>query len=159
MRLTVQEQDEKVMCISVIDENNNATTDEQWSNFRADHPNRDFCLLKPVPSKDGALYVPNDFKRPEYSDKLIYSQVRRSGKDASRADDWYEICNLEESKAKGLRRVILFIDNSGSMDTSTVKASLNLFAKTTRRNGFEIIEARRRKDENYVAACWGTRVY
>jgi hypothetical protein len=154
--LDLPTQNDQVMCISVMDENNNVTTDKQWRAFQKAFPNRDFCLLQPVPSTFGDLYVPRKFRM---INKLIYHQVNRPYNDPSQADDWYNFCNLDKSKAKGLRKVILFVDHSGSMDPSVVKASLNLFVKTAIRNGFEIIETKYSTAEDYITPCATTNVY
>lgn len=51
-------------------------------------------------------------------------RVNRDNGNESSASDWYTICKLDEVPDNS--KIALFIDNSGSMRTSTVQASYNL---------------------------------
>lgn len=53
--------------------------------------------------------------------------VSRDNGDDTYASDWYDICNID-SVPNG-SKISLFIDNSGSMVTNTVRASVNKFLK------------------------------
>jgi len=53
--------------------------------------------------------------------------VSRDNGDDTYASDWYDICNID-SVPNG-SKISLFIDNSGSMTTNTVRASVNKFLK------------------------------
>lgn len=49
--------------------------------------------------------------------------VNRDGGNDANASDWYTICGLDNIPDGG--KISLFVDNSGSMTTSTVRASIN----------------------------------
>lgn len=120
-------------CIAVIDECSQSATTMQnsWNTFRASYPNRPFYLLQPESVANPAiLQVPSNY----YTDPLsYYSRVNRDNGNIAQASDWYAICNIDALPDGS--SVALWIDNSGSMTTATVKASLDLFnAKIARRN-------------------------
>lgn len=126
---------EPVVCISVIDESNQNTTEtvirSDWLNFRSSYPNRPFFLLQPLgttTSGSGKNNSIDDLKIPvEFnSDALAtYSVVNRDNGSVFSASDWFSICGLSTYPANTL--VSLFIDTSGSMDLDTVRASYNKF--------------------------------
>jgi hypothetical protein len=63
------------------------------------------------------------------------------------------MCNLEASKGKGLNKVALFIDDSGSMSLNTVGSSLKLLEEQLELNGFEIIRGDQNDVEDYITPC------
>jgi hypothetical protein len=63
--------------------------------------------------------------------------VSRDGGNVAYASDWYTICGLD--KLPDGSKVALFIDNSGSMTTNTVRASYNLFVQKLQQRNMDII--------------------
>jgi hypothetical protein len=113
-------------CIAVIDESDmpNATVNSKWSSFRASFPDRPFCLLRPIKS-----YFLNLPTKPDFlSDpRTIYSNVTRDEGDPLLTSDWFTICGISVLNSTGVDFVGLFIDESGSMNISTVRASYEKF--------------------------------
>jgi hypothetical protein len=64
-------------------------------------------------------------------------RVNRDGGNTASISDWFELCNLD-SLPEG-SKIALFVDNSGSMRTSTVQASYNLFLEKINSRNMEII--------------------
>lgn len=114
-------------CISVIDETENSvsydTIRNSWLKFRADYPNRTFFLLQPRNFFEGAnsdLRVPQEFLDDPKAFGPIYVG-RDDGKGGDYTKDWVTTCNLDV--IPNLAAVAIFIDNSGSMTTSSVASS------------------------------------
>lgn len=111
-------------CIAVIDECSVAasTISSNWSTFRATWPQRPFYLLQPGGPSYGDLKQPASFT----ADPLAYGPiaVNRDNGNPALASDWYTICNID--KLPNGSNFALWIDNSGSMTTNTVRASLDL---------------------------------
>jgi Bacterial Ig-like domain len=128
--------------IAVIDESNDSQSyvDVKWAEFRAIYPDRPFCLLRPV-SSFGFLNIPDGFDG-------IFSDVNRDEGDTAQASDWFTICKLNEIDPL-IRKVGLFVDNSGSMTISTVAASLNLFLQKVAQANLETVEVYR-GDERWI---------
>lgn len=127
-----------VICIAVIDENNNQNTDSDWAAFRAAYPERRFFLLQPNTGFGGTLYVPSAFS----SDSKATHQV------ISTSADWYSIAGLDQEPIGS--QCILFIDQSGSMTINTVIDSYNSFKSqaTTRLNKVAVVD---NGSEDYIA--------
>jgi hypothetical protein len=109
----------------VIDESSNFfdfEIDEKWANFRTKYPDRPFCLLQPQDPIVGIpyLHIPAGFSR-----KTTFSVVRRDDVNPAGPSDWASICGI--TSATGIDFVALFVDNSGSMYTSTVQESYDKF--------------------------------
>jgi len=64
-------------------------------------------------------------------------RVNRDGGNTASASDWYTICNLD--KVPDGSKVAIFIDNSGSMTTSTVQASYDLLVSKLNARGITFI--------------------
>ena len=64
-------------------------------------------------------------------------RVNRDGGNTASVSDWYTICNLD--KVPDGSKVALFIDNSGSMTTSTVQASYDLLVSKLNARGITFI--------------------
>jgi hypothetical protein len=114
-----------ITCIAVIDESSVSATTlrNNWLSFRTSYPNRPFYLLQP----SGASYTRNDLRIPaefENDNLAFYSSVNRDNGNSSQASDWYSICNIDQLPDGS--EFALWIDNSGSMSTSQVRASLIL---------------------------------
>ena len=127
-----------VICIAVIDENDNENTDAAWAAFRQAYPSRRFFLLQPISGYDGELYVPSAFG----------SDARASHQIVSAFADWYVIAGLDHEPIGA--QCILFIDQSGSMDINTVLSSYNLFKSKAlaRANKVAVVD---NADEDYIA--------
>ncbi len=93
------------------------------------YPNRPFCLLVPDPQFLSSTAPPaeyeNDGLSPDGIDRTICPQ---GSKTAGLASDYFEICNRRRFTGDAnVDFVGVFIDESGSMTRSTVKASLAKF--------------------------------
>jgi len=150
--LNDRKQNEQLTCISVIDENNGRNVNILWGKLRDKFPDRPFCLLQPVPAGgDGGLSLPLDFYTEE--NENIHSEVTRRPEEETNPSDWYDICDMEASKARGITKVALFIDNSGSMITSHVQTSYDLFVEKLEERGFEIVVGVQNDKEDYITPC------
>tara|TARA_B100000003_G_C10906762_1_gene361518 strand:+ start:707 stop:1540 length:834 start_codon:yes stop_codon:yes gene_type:complete len=129
-----------VICIAVIDENNNRNTDADWAAFRAEYPLRRFFLLQPS-TGFGTLYVPSAFS----SDANATHQTVSIDPAVS---DWYTIAGLDQEPLGA--QCILFIDQSGSMTINTVGDSYDLFKQkcTDRGNKVAVVD---NTSEDYIA--------
>jgi len=155
--LPPEEQDKFVTCISVIDENDSKNVEDDWNELRmGEFRDRPFCLLRPIPpGAGGGLSFPTTF----FTDpRNIFANVTRDSADVSNPSDWYNICNLDAGKPQGLTRVVLFVDNSGSMTTSSVQNAFDLFAQRVVENGFQIVTAVENASEDYIDPCLLTSV-
>jgi hypothetical protein len=112
-----------ITCIAVIDEASPSATTirSSWLSFRSSYPNRPFYLLQPSGYTKDRLRIPSEFNRDNLA---FYSPVNRDRGSSSQASDWYSICNIDQLPDGS--NFALWIDNSGSMTTSQVRASLNL---------------------------------
>jgi hypothetical protein len=154
--LPLEEQNNLVTCVSVIDENTEkAVVDADWLAFRARYPDRPFCLLQPRPNPDGDLTLPATFDNDKYN---VYANVTRDGLDVDPAtrSDWFTICNLADSRARGLTNVVLFVDNSGSMRTSSVQNAHDAFRANVTAAGMQVVNAVYNLLEDYVDPCFNT---
>ena len=83
----------------------------------------------------------------------MYKPVMRDNGDTEKSEDWYNICGLADARSRGVTRIALFVDNSGTMTTDTVRASYDKFQKMLKENGFEAIEVIPKKREDYISTC------
>ena len=97
----------------------------KWASFRNSYPDRPFCLLRPE-NTYGYLNLPTE---PDFlsDSRTIYEVVNRDEGETQDASDWYTICDLSRFNSTGVDFVGLFIDVSGSMTLSTVRASYDRF--------------------------------
>ena len=117
-------------CIAVIDENTGSTqfqVDQDWNNFYAAHPNRQFYLMDvggsfgdqnvktPTGIGTGAAPITNFTK----------FNVNRDEGNTANTSDWFDLAGLSSLSTGSL--VTLWVDSSGSMTPSNVQASLDLF--------------------------------
>jgi hypothetical protein len=137
------------LCISVIDEVSPTATTIQnsWNSFRSQFPQRQLYLLQP----QGTIYTFANLKLPTNfniaNNGFGPFKVNRDEGTVSNASDWYTICNLEALPDGS--KFALFVDNSGSMTNSTVRASLNLLnQKIAARNITYIV--RTTTSENWI---------
>lgn len=145
------------MCVSVIDENDNKFVDGAWSTLKSIYPDRPLCVLQPWPPySNGILSLPTDFYTDVNSN--VFSEVTRNPEDATNPSDWWDICGLEALRRTGLRRVLLFVDESGSMDRFDVQTSLDLFVAAVESAGMEVVDAVYNGDEDYIHPCYQTHL-
>lgn len=124
---------QQTTCIGVCDESDADTpTNAEWNEFRSNWPNRPYYVLDPGGGA-GSLNIPTDMSTDLNNDGISFGPitVNRDGGNAGNASDWFAICNVEshynDPSFSGDRELFLFVDNSGSMRTSTVQASIELF--------------------------------
>lgn len=113
-------------CIAIIDESDNYSDEEidtMWANFRTLYPLRQFCLLQPQ-NTGYRLHLPDGFVSDT---RATWAQVNRDNGDPTQASDWFTACGLGILANSGIDFVGLFIDESGSMTSYTVSASLAKF--------------------------------
>lgn len=152
-------------CIAVIDESDsftNAYIDSQWATFRSTWPNRPFFMLNPSNTYSGTtpIYSSNTagpsggylntyggastwIPGAAYSDpNFEFMPVTRTPYEngtlnTATPSDWVTLTgvNLLSAGAK----VGLFVDNSGSMVTSTVQASYDAFQAYCTTHSIDII--------------------
>lgn len=119
----------EIKCIAVIDEASNFTTDQfydKWSNFRFNWPNRIHFLLQPTTTgiaSTSLLNVPSNYDSGFGTSPQVKGVNRDSGISTA-SSDWFGLVGLVTGTDT---KVALFIDESGSMDLSTVQASYNRF--------------------------------
>ena len=109
-----------------------------WNRFRDLYPNnngngREFWLLQP-----GRQF--SDLLRPSsyINDSLTHTvTVARDGGNVSNRSDWFAICNLETQPPGSY--VAVWLDVSGSMTLSTVRASYDYFFERCADAGIEIV--------------------
>jgi hypothetical protein len=155
--LAPDEQEGLVTCVSVIDESDgqsDAMILSLWGSLRSKFPSRPFCLLRP--EDRGYLLLPPSF----VNDTTLntYAIVSRDQGVEESASDWFDLCDLATSRQNGLSKVALFIDNSGSMYTSTVLASYELFQTRLAQIGMEIVTGSENSDEDWITPCLTTTV-
>ena len=130
--------DSTIVCVAVIDEDDNFLANNQyinqetmWARFREEYPTRPFCLLMP-PHPTG-VDIPENFK----SDPNIKYHYDIS-KVPSKSDDWFELCEL--SKYASVGSIALFIDDSGSMHEKDVIGSHHRFRERLETLGINLIK-------------------
>lgn len=134
---------EGVVCIAVIDENDSRNVESDWLAWRAAFPERPYYLLEPSNPDFNGLYVPAAFA----SDPLaVHSTVVRD-EGQGNPSDWFSICKLDNEDKNA--NVIFFLDESGSMDISTVRSSYDLFKSKCTAAG-NIVKAVSNTSEDYI---------
>jgi hypothetical protein len=146
-------------CVAVIDESDNAgtatTIAARYATFRATWPNRKLFLLIPssttltsVPvvtppgveytGSSGYVFVPQQAITDSASSLFQGpTKVNRDGGVVGNLSDWFALTGMGVLSAGA--KVGLFVDNSGSMFTSTVQASYNKFIADVAAAGLSII--------------------
>lgn len=112
-------------CIAVIDESDNfsdAQINALWTLFRVNYPFRPFCLLIPNVD-DSSFFFPTD---PSFLNdtRAVTAYVNRDEGNTALASNWLDECGFTNLATNGVDYVGLFVDESGSMDRYTVRASL-----------------------------------
>ena len=139
-----------VTCISVIDETGNslsaAAFNGQWSTFRSNYPNRPFWIL--VPTYPGlGVYVPDGYNEENLGFGPV--EVARDMGSQSVASDWFTITSCDRLSPGS--KVALAVDVSGSMNRSTVSASISQFVSKCRAAGLNLVLNADFGNENYIA--------
>tara|TARA_B100000902_G_scaffold222131_1_gene211054 strand:- start:192 stop:2309 length:2118 start_codon:yes stop_codon:yes gene_type:complete len=134
-------------CVSVIDENNSNSVDNQWIGFTSAHPARQFNLMRVSPHSGLGTPSSNLPGVAEYF--RMYDVNRDNGMTTSRSD-WYELAGFDSIANSGAL-ISLWIDTSGSMDMSSVQASYNLFIERCNSAGISV-ETTTGFGENYIGA-------
>jgi hypothetical protein len=133
--------------IAVIDESSTSTSTltSAWNSFRSNYPTRLFYLLQPGtdPTK---VKAPSNFTSDARADGPI--AVARDGGTVSKRSDWFAACNLTGVPAG--TKIALSIDDSGSMNATTVKASKDLFVQKCAAAGLPIVTVSM-AGENWIA--------
>ena len=116
-------------CIAVIDESDSFTDaemDAKWSSFRRRFPTRPFCLLQPLEPSCSYLYFPT---QPDFltDPRTTFAVVNRDEGYPADAMDWLHLCGYTDLSRSGIDFVSFFLDESGSMDRTTVASSLQKF--------------------------------
>ena len=139
------EEDMIAPCVAVIDEDSSfpyyctppvgATSCFQadlWDHFRQEYPYRPFCLLIPNPQTSMALPA-NFLSDPNV---IIKHDISRDG---VVEEDWASYCGLDGYTSNNVDFIGLFVDNSGSMHTSTVQASYDKFIIDMNQANIEVV--------------------
>jgi hypothetical protein len=112
-----------VPCVAVIDEDDTDNNDVDWLEFRANYPDRPFCLLIPFDAGYNGVGIPSAASSdPKFQ---VHNVTRDEGQ--LPADDWFNLCGLGKLTLSSVRFVGLFVDESGSMDKRTVANSYSKF--------------------------------
>ncbi|KAG7354438.1 hypothetical protein IV203_003794 [Nitzschia inconspicua] len=136
--------DSIVPCIAIIDESDNfpdSHFDAQWTTFRADYPDRPFCLLRPIRDNSlDRLYLPPPFLNDT---RVTYAEVSRDDLGTNSLiqpvpTDWFSICGFSIYNGTTVEFIGMFLDTSGSMTESTVSESLALFEENAADAGLTI---------------------
>ena len=143
-------------CVAVIDEDDSqslAGNELQWNNFRENWPDRLHFVLEASRSIDGSCNITtqdfnftvngqgSNLRVPDnYRDDLgeLYANwipVTRDGGNDTCALDWYELIGAD--RLPDGAKITLFVDNSGSMTTNTVRAAYDLFLSKLAARGIE----------------------
>jgi hypothetical protein len=137
------------ICIGVADENSatpQSTMNSNWDTFLTRFPGSQLYCLQPGGPSRGSLRVPPNFVSSGQGFGPI--PVSRDDGDVERRDDWFEICNLGSRPPGSV--VEYSIDNSGSMTTATVQASVNLFLTKCAQAGLTVRQ-KTMTNENWIA--------
>ena len=155
--LTPQTLNEVLTCISAIDESSlgASTIENDWTAFRADYPDRHFCLLGVEADCCGnVLHDPPAFlaELADPAGKVIrHHDVPRDNGSQASATDWYAMCELDSLKAQGATKVAYFVDDSGSMSVASVQASIDLLHQRLAAEGIELVMGTSNTNENWVS--------
>lgn len=104
-----------VTSVSIIDENDNNDYTNNWQTFRNRFPSRPFHLIVPQTGNQNALNIPADLSGDSNA------SVSTMTTSATGADSIYRRIGL--NNAPSGQRIVLWVDNSGSMTTYTIRGS------------------------------------
>ena len=91
----------------------------------------------------GSLFSPTGFEfdtvnNPDGIDRTIIEPVTFDNGDPTLASDWTTLCDLDSITPADIEFVGLFVDSSGSMYPSHVKAALEQFKADMKSKGIEV---------------------
>ena len=155
-----------ITCLSVIDEtqgsyyNNQGNLNNVWQQnppiiggavdnrrgFRTAFPYRTFYLLDPQGSGQSGIDVPTNF--PGDPNAFGPIRVNRDEGNTGSRSDWFAICNFGSLPYGTI--VSIWIDISGSMRLSTVRASYDYFLARCAAAGIEIVLSLSAAGERYI---------
>lgn len=156
--ISLEQQDQYITCVAVIDETDGfppRSVQNLWTQLRTEFPLRPFCLLQPLRNDNLRVYTPPALLTDP---NTIFANVTRDDNVVTMRSNWYDICNIDSSLLRGLTRVALFIDNSGSMTTSTVQASNDFFLERLASVGISDVRGVQNDNEDYISPCLTTTV-
>lgn len=132
-------------CIGVCDDSSQSQSsmNSKWTNFRSSWPNRPFYILAPGGASASTLKVPSAFTADSTANGPI--TVARDNGDSGAASDWFDLCGLNALPPGST--VAVSIDNSGSMRTSTVSASLRKLQDLCAQNQIQLVELPMRSED------------
>ena len=114
-------------CIAIIDESSQPSTliNALWKLFRTTYPFRQFCLLIPNDPSVEEFFFPTD---PDFlnDNRTVTAYVNRDEGNSTLASNYLNECGYSNLATSGIDYIGLFVDESGSMDRYTVRASLNV---------------------------------
>lgn len=128
-----------IPCVAIIDEWDSRDYTTEWSTFRANYPQRPFCLLVPntLIQTLPAGFEDDSVNNPEGIDRTVLTTVNRDNSVVARASDWFGACDfLGNLSPSSVNYIGLFVDTSGSMNLSTVLASYEKFLADLQAAGF-----------------------
>lgn len=137
------------VCIGVCDENDataQSTMNSNWNTFLSRFPGSELYSLQPGGPSRGGMRVPPNFTSSGRGFGPV--AVNRDGGNAGQASDWFVICGLGSRPAGSL--VEFAIDESGSMRSSTVAASINLLQSKCAQAGLLLVQKSMSR-ENWIA--------
>jgi len=137
-----------VICIAVIDETDRSADyfQSRWNLFTTTYPLREFRLLQPGGPSRGNLRVPNNFYTFIGARGPI--TVNRDNGASKNRSDWFALCGMQNYDQNA--KVLLSIDNSGSMNNDTVAASYQLFLEKCLERGIVITQLTMSPREDWI---------
>ncbi len=158
--------------VAVIDEDSgqsNTTMTNQWTSFRSSYPDRCFHLLEPYyasptythPTQstpngvNSSLRIPTAFINELSAGTTFHARVSRNlNSSVPDPSDWWDL--IGASVLPSGAKIGLCIDNSGSMNVTTVQASLDLFEQKAAAAGVTITPGVNANNTSYY--CTGMNV-
>jgi hypothetical protein len=104
---TTNEQEVLSPCVAVIDEDTEWASDNRqaWVKFRAEYPNRPFCLLIPYRTDVATVFIPTEaLTDPNFQ---VFTVPRGDA-----TADWFSLCGLDKMKSSEVQSIGLFMDGS-----------------------------------------------
>ena len=111
-------------CIAITEEdvgyNNLHNNVERWQNFRAEYPERRFCLLYPYRSDTQVVQIPNQAltENPELFRAIGFHRDSKSDE----ASDWFNLCGFGALDQDKVNFIGLYIDGHDLGKTAVAKS-------------------------------------
>ena len=137
---TAEEQDQLIPVIAVVDSGgpDQSSMDTSWTSFRAQFPNRPFCILRLVGAGD--LLIPTDMA---LDGNVRQANVNRDGGDVFLQSDWFDLCDLYNNP---ITSVALLVD----VPQALIPASLSFLQTRAGDNGQTVIQSSPQSDGNWI---------